>query len=147
MSFSFSNFKKAISFRLKGRATRSEFWSFFGFSFILMAAFFGPLLWVAIQLNMRDLLIVGTFALGFCMLFFGIVNIFVTTRRLHDVGWSGWPVGTLILPSAIGCLFPDGLDIRAVFDLINTGVWIWILFLCSRKSEPLDNKYGKVPID
>lgn len=147
MSFSFSNFKKAIRFRLKGRTTRSEFWSFFGFSFIFMAVPFGILMWIALYPERRDLLIAWAFILGFCMLFLGVVNIFVTTRRLHDVGWSGWPVGIMFLIGIIGYPFPDGSDIRTIFDFVNTGIWIGILVLCARKSEPYENKYGDVPTD
>lgn len=147
MSFSFSNFKKAIRFRLKGRATRSEFWSFFGFSFIFMAAPFGLLMWIAIHPGMRDLLVAAAFVFGLFAMFFAIVNIFVTTRRLHDVGWSGWPVVIMFLVGAIGYPFPDGTDIRTLFDFINAAIWIWILVLCARKSEPHENKYGEIPTD
>ncbi len=49
---------------------------------------------------------------------------FLTVRRLHDVGHSGW------------CL------LLAIVPVI--GVLILFIWMCT-KSEPLPNKYGPVP--
>lgn len=73
---------------VKGRASRSEFWWFSLFSFLVWWAMFLP--------------VIGfVFALANIILL--IPKVTVSTRRLHDVGWSGWWL--LIALTIVGILF------------------------------------------
>ena len=101
-----------------GRAPRSEYWYFILYFWV---SYF-MLIFVDAGLGVFT----GESSIGFFSLLFYIGNIIpllaVLTRRLHDVGMSGWWV--------IGSLIP----------FVSLAVLIAVMF----KSEP-DNKYGQSP--
>ncbi len=108
-----------------GRASRSEYWfAYIAYTLTLFViAMLPDLLRPVFQVNLgvsmipsivcTILIVVSIFPLWF-----------LTVRRLHDIGHSGW------------CLLP------AIVPVI--GVLILFSWLCT-KSDPLPNKYGPVP--
>lgn len=142
MKLSFANFKKAIRFSLKGRASRSEFWSFFCGICLLFLLYLALLTALSVVPWGRDLILPVAIIFGFGFMFLGFVNIFVMVRRLHDAGWPGWPVGILFFTTLFCVQFPAGSSFGVVSTLVNLLVFAWVLFLCSKKSEPTENKYG-----
>lgn len=103
-----------------GRAPRSEYWYFILYFWVtyLVLAF------VDVSIGA----FAGESSIGFFSLLFYIGNVIpllsVFTRRLHDVGMSGWWVLSSIIP-----IFSLALVIAIMFD-----------------SEP-DNKYGRNPLE
>lgn len=88
-----------------GRANRKEYWYFLLFSVIInLLALLVPYLPILLLL----LLLCPTLA--------------VTSRRLHDVGFSGW--------LSIFILFPFG--------------WFILAFVLARKGDIGPNKYGSI---
>ena len=119
-------------FDFKGRASKSEFWSFFLFlaivGTVLVLLFFvllgseGVTVWV--------------------LLLFIILNFFpyiaVTARRLHDFGRSGW----------IQCIFIIGYYADEFLGTGEVIYWITtvIFFIyISQKPTPVKNKFGDAP--
>jgi len=91
-------FKKFATF--EGRASRSEFWWFMLVYFILSYTVIGGLACI-------------------------IPAIAVTTRRLHDVGRSGWLQLWAFVPFA----------------------YYYVLYLCYLEGDKEANQYGEVPQD
>ena len=91
-----SCFKNYANFN--GRARRKEFWFFFLFQFILLT----------VVASINDTL--------YLIVFLGLLlpSVNVASRRMHDVGESGW---MQMIP-------------------------IYNFYLLCKDSEPLDNKYG-----
>lgn len=84
---------KSIVF--KGRARRSEYWWWVLFSCIVsMAMSIGDKL--IPDTNMLLVALYVLFAVG-VGIYLGIANMAVTTRRLHDIGRSGWWYGASLL--------------------------------------------------
>ena len=95
------------SFTLKGRATRSEFWGFQLFYYLILFALLVPTMSGVVTLEVP----IALFVIGSIPALFSL-----QIRRIHDLGWSGWwlllafiPVigGTILLiiylfPSAYG---------------------------------------------
>ena len=124
-------FRKYFDF--KGRASKSEFWSFFFFlaivGLVLVLLFFvllgseGVAVWVLILL--------------FILNFFPYIA--VTARRLHDFGRSGWIQCIFII---IGGWTDDFLGTGEVIYWITTVIFFIYI---SQKSTPGENKFGSVP--
>ena len=120
-------------FDFKGRASKSEFWSFFLFlaivGIVLVLLFFvllgseGVTVWVLILL--------------FILNFFPYIA--VTARRLHDFGRSGWIQCIFII---IGGWTDDFLGTGEVIYWITTVIFFIYI---SQKSTPGENKFGSVP--
>lgn len=106
----------------EGRASRSEYW-FVYVAFSLVLCFFAMLAGVLAAIAPEAALIPAGLYLVMT-----VVSIFpwwfLSVRRLHDVGHSGWCKLLVIVP-VIGPL-------------------ILLIWLCT-KSDPLPNKYGPVP--
>ena len=160
------------SFVFKGRARRSEFWWWTLFSFIigLVVSF------VTDEIPDDNLLLLLPFTLGvlvFCI-YLGIANFAVSTRRLHDIGRSGWWYGATLIFGAVwvvwivaktisivGGMDLDHIDVESdAFTLIvlkeMLGVIIipYILYIVysivllvwyCKDSQPGVNKYGENP--
>ena len=119
-------------FDFKGRASKSEFWSFFLFLAI-----------VGIVLVLLFFVLLGSEGVTvWVLLLFIILNFFpyiaVTARRLHDFGRSGW----------IQCIFIIGYYADEFLGTGEVIYWITtvIFFIyISQKSTPGENKFGSVP--
>ncbi|WP_260484251.1 DUF805 domain-containing protein [Sphingomicrobium flavum] len=128
----------------KGRASRSEFWTFFLFVILAQAlarvvdAFFGAV----------TLLPGPVYFLTAALLF--IPQVSVTIRRLHDTGNSG---KELLVPFAMLLAAPliywFGGFIAGIIKLGYGGIvmlmWARILYLLAREGHTVPNKYGASP--
>ncbi|MBQ4520012.1 MAG: DUF805 domain-containing protein [Bacteroidaceae bacterium] len=162
----------------KGRASRSEFWGWIlgVFLVILALSFLGSFL----SHFLRDapfsfpkpLVITGRVLFG-AFLFVAYIYVLVRTyalqtRRLHDIGWSGWWVfadyifGCIVLIGgmAIGVYivkngglenFKPSIIMSLLIILLTLLNWfrllysLFLLVLCCLKSQPEENRYGVKP--
>ena len=128
-------FKKYATF--DGRASRSEFWYFYLFTYGLYAIL------IISAINIAS--IFGWLLVGFFLATF-IPFLAATARRLHDINKSGW-FQTLPLPFS----FVDRLLERSqqdvgfsiLFGLITIGLYIYLFILFCTEGEKKNNKYGK----
>jgi len=105
-----------------GRASRSEYWWFFLFTFILQLIAL-PIDIVVFGYDMMDpaaFQIVGTIA-GLALFFPALC---VAVRRLHDLGKSGWWLLIILIPLL--------------------GIIVFLIFMAT-EGEQLSNQYGDVP--
>ena len=87
------------SFVFKGRARRSEFWWWTLFSTV-----FGFIVTLpAEEISEDNVLLMVLYTLGLLALcvYLGIANFAVATRRLHDIGRSGWWYGATLIFGAV----------------------------------------------
>lgn len=103
-----------------GRASRSEYWWYALFVFILNAAF-GV---VTPPYSLMDSHSVGTIVSGVVGLALFLPGLGLAVRRLHDIGRSGWWLLIGIIP-IIG--------------------WILLIVWYCKDSMMSDNQYGPVP--
>lgn len=113
------NFKHTIMgnfANFKGRASRSEYWRFYGIT-IVLAGIINVL--SALLMNTALASVFGLVSLAYnCAIL--LPSIGLAVRRLHDVGKSGW----LLLVSFI----PFGV--------------IYVIYLLAQKGDEGDNQYG-----
>ena len=105
------------SFVFKGRARRSEFWWWTLFSFIIGLA----VSFVADEIPDDNLLLTLLFTFGmlaFCI-YLGIANFAVSTRRLHDIGRSGWWYGATLI---FGVVWAVWIVVKIVGSVVGMGV-------------------------
>lgn len=160
------------SFVFKGRARRSEFWwwtlfsTVFGFTVSLPAE----------EISEDNVLLMVLYTLGLLALcvYLGIANFAVATRRLHDIGRSGWWYGATLIFGVvwtvwmvvkmfgiIGGMNPAHVDVESdafAFTLLKE-MWVVVLipyviyiaysilllvWYC-KDSQPGANKYGENP--
>jgi len=107
-------YKKYAEFT--GRSTRSEYWYFYLTYFIIGIAL-GLLTFIP---GARSFSILS-FIFSLATL---IPHLAIMTRRMHDIGKSGWNILWLLLP-IVG--------------------WIYFIVLLCTKSQPGDNAYGPNP--
>lgn len=123
-------FKKYATF--SGRASRSEFWYFYLFTYAIFA--------ILIISGINIASIFFWFLGGFFLVTF-VPFIAVIARRLHDVNKSGW---FQILPLPFQALSRVPNDIIAIlFSLITLGLYIYLLVLWCSKGDKKNNRFGK----
>lgn len=111
--------------RFTGRASRSEFWWWQLFTFIVAAAF-GVCQGIFLGLFGYESVLGKCFSYlewVWCIAIF-LPSLGLVFRRLHDIGKSGWNILWSLLPLV--------------------GAIILLVFYC-RDSEMADNQYGPVP--
>lgn len=91
-----------------GRAARPEFWWFMLAQFV-----------VHLVLGMVSQMLDGLVALGLL-----IPTLAAGSRRLHDIGKSGW------------------LQLLGIIPIVG---WILLIYWCAQPGEPGSNKYGAPP--
>jgi uncharacterized membrane protein YhaH (DUF805 family) len=79
-------FRKYADF--KGRARRSEYWYFKLFNFLVLIAFYIPV--IALIIADSKLVIIPAVLMGLYILGIVIPSLAAVARRLHDTGRSGW---------------------------------------------------------
>ena len=106
-----------------GRATRSEYWYFFLFNFVINIAF--TIMAFSTSRSVSDGIVVVSLIYS---LFVLLPSLAVGVRRLHDSGHSAW-----------------WLLINLVFICYIGPIW-YIVLMC-RATESEENQYGPVPDD
>ena len=129
-------FRKYFDF--KGRASKSEFWSFFFFLAIVYLVVGLPLATFDLSQGRENLPIAGLVIILIVILTF-IPYIAVTARRLHDFGRSGWIQCIFLI---IGYYADGFLGTGEVISWITTVIFFIYI---SQKSTPGENKFGSVP--
>lgn len=144
-------FRKYADF--SGRATRSEYWYFFLFYYLVYIG----LTIVDGVIGSNNGLISTIYILGALVPSFAL-----SARRLHDIGKNGWfqLIGFLFLFIIIGVLYVIGVLVQGIFrdvdgviiQLIGLGALliptiglIWLFTLYATDSTPGANKYGPNP--
>jgi uncharacterized membrane protein YhaH (DUF805 family) len=125
-------FSKFATFR--GRASRSEFWWFILFYLIVSTALAG---------------VFGGWLLALFDLVLVVPCIALTTRRLHDIGKSGWwqllefaPVPHIWAVSAL----PESMLLLKFSPLLTAAFcWLTLLFWFVKASDPFSNAYDEKP--
>ena len=101
-----------------GRATRSEYWWFVLFVFLMLFAFIAL---VAIaKVDLKGYLAITIFVIIFCL---PMISLYV--RRLHDIGKSGWWIFLGLVPY----------------------IGEFVLFIFSVMGSDGENEYGPDPFD
>ena len=140
-------FKEAVTIcltkkycRLKGRASRSEFWWFCLFTFILniIVALLGSLLPA-----------LGSIVSAVQALWLLLPTVGVTTRRLHDRNLSGW---WQVLPLAAALPAIAGAVLEANWLLMLAGcaaglASLVLLIVYALKGTAGPNRFGPDPLD
>ena len=158
-------FRKYAVFR--GRASRSEFWYWFLFVWLVNFLTRNALNLVTVILPIADLereykliLIVAfsVVAIGVGLgLLLPTVSVFV--RRMHDTNHSGW-LGWLPLLPSLGMggflAFADAAGfngdkateaaVAGVFAIVILAAFLYPFFLALRPGDPGDNQYGPAPV-
>lgn len=147
-------FKKYATF--KGRASRSEFWWFQLFQFLISLTYTIIALSLALSGNpfsySGNILVIDLiFSLIRLVLF--LPDIAVTCRRLHDTERSGWwqilPGVTLLIGSILFWVellyLGDGKFFASITLIAILGAYIRILIWLIDPSDRVENKYGPSP--
>ena len=118
-----SVFSKYADF--SGRATRSEYWYFYLFNFLMVMVYYIALFAMLVS-GSRDSSAVGYLSVMIIIyaLVMTIPSLAVTVRRLHDTGHSGWWIFLNLIP-VIGSIV----------------LFIWLI----TDSDPDTNEYGDNP--
>lgn len=118
-----SVFSKYADF--SGRATRSEYWYFYLFNFLVVMVYYIAL-FAMLGSGSRDSSAVGYLSVMIIIyaLVMTIPSLAVTVRRLHDTGHSGWWIFLNLIP-VIGSIV----------------LFIWFI----TDSDPDTNEYGDNP--
>ncbi|KMK51115.1 hypothetical protein RO21_07870 [[Actinobacillus] muris] len=144
------------SFNFKDRARRREYGWFILINFLIQLAL-GIIQEASKYLNLEGISLVLSTIFGLFTLILFIANISVTTRRLHDLGYSGWwQLSPFLLGLIISLIIlfanfegsgdSSGLIIFGIFYFIMIAVYlIFSLWLIFKDGQPHTNKYGKSP--
>ena len=113
------NFKHTIMgnyANFKGRASRSEYWRFYGIT-IVIAGIFNVL--SALVMDTALASVVGLISIVYNLAIL-LPSIGLVARRLHDIGKSGWMLLIILIPFGI----------------------IYVIYLLAQKGDEGDNQYG-----
>lgn len=67
-------------------------------------------------------------------------------RRLHDTGKTGWIAGGYYILVFLSNLVGVNAATADFFSALIFILWIVLLFLLCKKSNPFNNKYGESPL-
>jgi uncharacterized membrane protein YhaH (DUF805 family) len=158
-------------FDFSGRSTRRQFWYFIAFCIVISALV--PILGTSmsepamladpVAIDVGQVLSDYMLRQGLLFAVFLIPLMSVTTRRLHDAGWSGlWAAPLLILHLAVFLLqakvLADSVQLTSpeqspfygtfkTLTLFYNAATIGIVILCVLKSDPCANGYGDPQYD
>ena len=142
------NFIEAIksvykkTFECSGRASRSEYWYFVLFSFLV-----GIPLNLLVALNSETVLVINLIYVAAV----GLPAISVTSRRFQDAGIPPFVFGLLIILVAITWLAALNVNYSNQLTALNvalivTGIsYITLLAICLKSSDKNENQYGPNP--
>ena len=135
------------TFTVSGRASRSEYWCFFLFQTVALAALAFLIVLAAARYDNSSLVILLGILLGCFYVWMTVCGITLTIRRLHDQDRSGWWMAILLL-AFVGVGFVGGFDptletsMNGLSTIITLG---WLIFISQRGSSGV-NQYGGEPI-
>ena len=131
-------------FVFTGRASRSEFWWFAGFRALINT----------MQLGKHPVL-EGVFMIISLALVIPMMS--VASRRLHDIGRSGWWQALIIIPlimMIIGmylALVPQPVSDMVVVavgvgGVLSLIIFIWLIVWFAKKGNEGENRFGPTPL-
>ena len=138
-------------FDFHGRASRSEFWMFFGVCYMAQLVF-------SIVMNVSQGVYVDAvnpislIYLVYLMVIF-IPSLAVGVRRLHDIGKSGWYLAgalilAVILAFAIGLAIAFKSNVVAIVSMPLFMILLLVFYIVPMlKGQPGENKWGPNPKD
>ena len=149
-------FRKYASFQ--GRASRSEYWYWTLFTFLLNAAVGILLGYIAAASSAEESLDRAFEAVQIVLaLAFFLPSVSVFVRRLHDTNHSGWlwwlpfitGVGGALLSGLIAGATPSPESrtiVLSIFVVAMIVVCLYMLILMVRRGDDGPNKYGPAPV-
>ncbi|OOF45956.1 DUF805 domain-containing protein [Rodentibacter trehalosifermentans] len=121
------------TFKFSGRARRAEYAWFSLISIVILL----PIEFLAAELS------VGAY--WFIYIVYMIPSISVTTRRLHDLGYSGWLQIPLGLLNVYLFIQPTTESALIGWSIMSFVVLTIIIYFASKDGQRKDNIYGKDP--
>ena len=140
-------FKQYVDFH--GRASRSEFWMFFGVCYMVQLVF-SIVMTVSQGVSVDAVNPISLIYLVYLMVIF-IPSLAVGVRRLHDIGKSGWYLAgalilAVILAFAIGLAIAFKSNVVAIVSMILLIALILAFYIVPMlKGQPGENKWGPNP--
>lgn len=146
-----------------GRATRAEYWWW------VMAITVCQVIFVFLMNLLPEIMLLVSGLFGLAVL---LPSLAVTTRRLHDIGKSGWWQLAWIFISGVGAIIvglgvlivglsaafiafggdsgtDEGFAIGFVMMIVGLAplavAWIWVIAWLARQGDAGSNKYGPDP--
>jgi len=129
----------------KGRASRSEFWYFTLFNFLvclLIALLASPIiLWNIFSY----LLVLYPLYLLYSLVVF-LPSLAVSVRRFHDIGKSGWWILVAYVPTILSSVC-QGYDVLVIYllSILSFVLIIALIIFLLTKSQKGENEYGPMP--
>ena len=136
-------------FDFHGRASRSEFWMFFGVCYMAQLVF-SIAMNVSQGVSVDAVNPISLIYLVYLMVIF-IPSLAVGVRRLHDIGKSGWYLAgalilAVILAFAIGLAIAFKSNVVAIVSMILLIALILAFYIVPMlKGQPGENKWGPNP--
>ncbi|MBR5831794.1 MAG: DUF805 domain-containing protein [Bacteroidales bacterium] len=140
-------FKQYVDFH--GRASRAEFWMFFGVCYMAQLVF-SIVMNVSQGVSVDAVNPISLIYLVYLMVIF-IPSLAVGVRRLHDIGKSGWYLAgalilAVILAFAIGLAIAFKSNVVAIVSMILLIALILAFYIVpALKGQPGENKWGPNP--
>ena len=142
-------FKQYVDFH--GRASRSEFWMFFGVCYMAQLVF-SIVMNVSQGVSVDAVNPISLIYLVYLMVIF-IPSLAVGVRRLHDIGKSGWYLAgalilAVILAFAIGLAIAFKSNVVAIVSMPLFMILLLVFYIVPMlKGQPGENKWGPNPKD
>lgn len=140
-------FKQYVDFH--GRASRAEFWMFFGVCYMVQLVF-SIVMNVSQGVSVDAVNPISLIYLVYLMVIF-IPSLAVGVRRLHDIGKSGWYLAgalilAVILAFAIGLAIAFKSNVVAIVSMPLFMILILAFYIVPMlKGQPGENKWGPNP--
>lgn len=130
-------------FDFKGRARRKEYWFFILFNAIFTVV--AMVLDNVLGLASKEVRYGPLYGVYFWAMI--IPSIAVTTRRLHDIGKSGWMqlVPLVLLIITLPLIIILSFKLASLFFILIFICEIWLLVLLVRDGDLNTNRYGANP--
>ena len=114
----------------KGRASRSEYWWFFLFIWLVALVVIVDYGYLLDNHDLSDSIFVRLFSLATLLPSFA-----VGARRLHDIGRSGWWM-LLIVPQEIWGSMPELHELNNLVFALSLIIWLPLIVMLCFRSKP-----------
>ena len=130
-------FKSECRLQTEGRTSAKGLWTFaLGYGLLNSLCFFLFLLIAGYLAKAEDQLWFILSPSIYLCLYLTLVSIFVTIRRLHDMGYSGWWFLLIVLATVVSTLL-------AVYNPLFTVIgYLAICLFLNRRSDVTPNQFG-----